>query len=108
MRFFALFFALLFAVSAAGPPDRNPAAPQSPDVQAGEKLFREHCAQCHGALAQGTGRAPALRTAFIHNASPDFLMGVLKNGILRRGMPSWSSLPEPMRRQIVAYLKQLE
>ena len=32
---------------------------------------------------------------------------LLKNGFLRRGMPSWSSLPEPTRWQVVTYVKSL-
>jgi hypothetical protein len=34
-----------------------------------------------------------------------FLRPVLTNGVVRHGMPVWSKLPEPQRRQIVSYLK---
>ena len=32
---------------------------------------------------------------------------LLRNGALRQGMPSWSSLPEPLRWQIIAFVKSL-
>jgi hypothetical protein len=32
---------------------------------------------------------------------------LLKNGNLRKGMPTWAALPEPMRWQIIAYVKSL-
>jgi hypothetical protein len=31
----------------------------------------------------------------------------LTNGVVRRGMPVWSKLPEPQRWQLVTYLKSL-
>lgn len=76
--------------------------------QAGQKLFRRHCAECHGANASGSGKAPALRSTTIRNAPPGALVWFLKNGNLRAGMPSWSGLPEQRRWQIVAYLKSLQ
>ncbi|HEV2491104.1 MAG TPA: c-type cytochrome [Candidatus Acidoferrales bacterium] len=81
---------------------------QRPDaVLAGEKLFRHHCAQCHGTDGSGVGRAASLRSPAVQNATPGELEWFLRNGNLRAGMPSWSGLPEQRRWQIVAYLKTL-
>ena len=85
------------------------AAPQQPATQpdaalAGQKLFRQHCEGCHGAEAIGTHRAPGLRTTGMNE---DALFRFVTNGDLRRGMPSWSRLPDERRWQIVAYIKTL-
>jgi mono/diheme cytochrome c family protein len=86
---------------------RNPYEGRPEAIQAGQKLFRRHCAECHGANASGSDKAPALRSSAIRNAPPGALAWFLKNGNLRAGMPSWSGLPEQRRWQIVAYLKSL-
>ena len=43
----------------------------------------------------------------VQQASPGTLFWILTNGVVRRGMPVWSKLPEPQRWQIVSYLKSL-
>jgi len=35
------------------------------------------------------------------------LFWLLTNGVVRRGMPVWSKLPEPQRWQLVSYIKSL-
>jgi mono/diheme cytochrome c family protein len=79
----------------------------SNDVMAGRKLFSQHCAACHGADAQGTSRAPSLHTSSVQTRSDDALVQFLTDGDLRKGMPSWSRLPEERRRQLTRYLKSL-
>jgi len=76
-------------------------------VQAGEKLYRQHCAECHGKDGRGTRRAANLRSPAVENATPGELVWFLRNGNLARGMPSWSGLPIERRWQIVTYLKSL-
>ena len=93
-------------------PDKASARPNpldhDPDaVPAGAKLFNLHCAQCHGEMAQGSHRAPSLLARPVRQATPGTLFWVLTNGVVRRGMPVWSKLPEPQRWQIVSYLKSL-
>jgi mono/diheme cytochrome c family protein len=73
---------------------------------AGKKLFLRHCAGCHGEDSKGTEDAPSLQSAAIRSASPGVLVWFLKNGNLRRGMPSWSRLPEQQLWQIVTHLQQ--
>jgi mono/diheme cytochrome c family protein len=85
----------------------NPYAGRPSALLAGRKLFRRHCAECHGSEAQGTDRAPRLTSPAVQNAAPGELAWFLKNGNLRRGMPSWSGLPEARRWQLVGYLHSL-
>src|SRR5580658_8202434 len=60
-----------------------------------------------GADALGRRNKPNLRTDEVQNAADGEIFWLLRNGSLRRGMPSWSALPEPSRWQIIAYVKSL-
>ncbi|HXN23819.1 MAG TPA: cytochrome c [Candidatus Dormibacteraeota bacterium] len=83
----------------------NPYAGLAQAAAAGKKLFRRHCAECHGDTAHGTERAPSLHSPRIQSATPGDLNWFILNGNLRAGMPSWSGLPEQRRWQIITYLK---
>ncbi len=85
----------------------NPYAKQSGAIAAGKLLFEDHCAKCHGADALGRHGRPSLRSEEIRAATDGQLAWLLKNGSLRKGMPSWSVLPEPERWQIISYLRSL-
>jgi len=85
----------------------NPYANQPNAIAAGARLFADHCARCHGDDALGSGKHPSLRTADVQSASDGELFWILRNGFLRRGMPSWSSVPEASRWQLIAYVKSL-
>ena len=80
---------------------------QEEAVAAGRKLFKANCAHCHGLEARGQDRAVDLRSSSARNAPPGTLFSILRNGRIRRGMPSWSRLPDQQLWQIVAYLKSL-
>ena len=86
---------------------QNPLENDSRAVPAGAKLFDLHCAECHGPMAQGGKKAPSLLADQVQQASPGTLFWLLTNGVVRRGMPVWSKLPEPERWQLVAYIKSL-
>ena len=73
----------------------------------GKQLFEAHCAECHGADASGGKKGPNLRVEEVQQATPGSLFWVLTNGVVRRGMPVWSRLPEPQRWQLVSYIKSL-
>lgn len=87
---------------------QNPLQGDSAAVAAGKKLFGRHCAECHGSTAQGGKKGPSLRVPEVQTETPGTLFWVLSNGVVRRGMPDWSKLPEPQRWQIVSYLKSLQ
>jgi len=87
---------------------KNPYAGQAEAAAAGRKLFGQHCAECHGQDARGLERAPDLHSPPIQNAPPGTLFWALRNGRVRKGMPSWSQLPDQRLWQIVTYLKTLK
>ena len=87
---------------------KNPFEGDPQAVAAGGKLFEQHCADCHGRKAGGTKRGPSLLREQVQQATPGTLFWVLTNGVVRRGMPVWSKLPEPERWQIVAFLQSLK
>ncbi|SPE24400.1 conserved exported hypothetical protein [Candidatus Sulfotelmatomonas gaucii] len=84
------------------PYDNQPQA-----IAAGKFLFSEHCAQCHGSDAHGRHGHPDLRSERVARATDGELAWLLRNGSLAKGMPSWSTLPEPERWQIIAFLRSL-
>jgi len=90
------------AVNRHNPLEKDPDA-----VLAGGKLFDLHCAECHGEMAEGTKKGPSLRVDPVQQATPGTLFWLLTNGVVRRGMPVWSKLPEPQRWQLVSYIKSL-
>ena len=82
--------------------------PDDPDaIAAGRLLFEDHCAECHGERAEGGRKAPSLRAPEVQNATHGTLFWLLTNGVVRKGMPVWSRLPEPQRWALVRYLKSL-
>ena len=118
---FALFLLAAAAMLSANPASQwdrvpakdhvraNPLAAQPDAVTAGALLYRDHCLQCHKADARGdNGKRPSLRSARLRSASEGDIEWFLRQGELRKGMPSWSSLPQAQRWQIVAYLKSIQ
>ncbi len=85
----------------------NPLSEDPDAPAAGAKLFRQHCAACHGEDAKGKGKKPSLRSEHVRDATEGELQWLLTNGSMKNGMPSWSRLPEAQRWQIVRYLKSL-
>lgn len=86
---------------------RNPLQGDPDAPVAGANLFDQHCAECHGDMAEGARKGPSLRADPVQQATPGTLFWILTNGVVRRGMPVWSKLPEPERWQLVSYLKSL-
>lgn len=87
----------------------NPFAKSPTAVPAGERLFRQHCAECHGEDAQGrNGKPDLVHSPDVAAATQGELFWLLTNGSLKNGMPSWSRLPEQQRWAIVSYLKTLD
>jgi mono/diheme cytochrome c family protein len=86
---------------------KNPYAEQADAIAAGKRMFADHCAKCHGSDALGRGKRPSLRSKEVQKATDGELFWLLRNGYLRKGMPSWSALPEPSRWQIITYVKSL-
>lgn len=100
-------YAALAKVPVKDRAQRNPLEGDPAAVAAGRKLFEQHCSECHGQYAGGGKRGPSLRVVEVQKATPGALFFVLTNGVVRRGMPDWSKLPEPERWQIVSFLQSL-
>jgi mono/diheme cytochrome c family protein len=90
----------------------NPFATDPDAPVAGGKIFAEHCAQCHGADAEGKQEGkhirPNLHSSRVKQATPGELFWLLTNGSQKNGMPSWSRLPEAQRWQVISFLKSLQ
>ena len=85
----------------------NPFAGQADAVAGGQRMFEDHCAKCHGEDALGRGKRPSLRSDRVQHATDGEIFWLLKNGNLAKGMPTWAALPEPMRWQIITFIKSL-
>jgi len=66
-----------------------------------------NCGSCHGIAGRGTGNIPAL-SGPTQSAPDGEVFWFITTGAVDNGMPSWGSLPEQKRWQIVTYLKSLE
>lgn len=86
---------------------RNPLEKDPNAIAAGRILFEQRCAECHGDSADGGKKGPSLRAAEIQDAEPGAIFWILTNGVVRKGMPVWSKLPEPQRWQLVSFIKSL-
>ncbi len=64
-------------------------------------------AECHGNAGDGSRKAPSLRAEEVQSAAPGAIFWIVTNGVVRRGMPVWSKLPEPQRWQLVSFIKSL-
>jgi mono/diheme cytochrome c family protein len=116
-RMLAGLFAVMICVAADGSwlanvPEAerarvNPFGGQPEALGAGKKVFLDHCAKCHGEDGEGRRKKPSLRTSRVQHATDGEIFWLLKNGNLKKGMPTWSSIPEPTRWQIIAYVKSL-
>jgi len=105
-----VLYAELAKVPAKAASRRNPMENDRDAVAAGGKLFTIHCAECHGETGEGgkgSKKGPSLRVEEVQQATPGTLFWLLTNGVVRRGMPVWSKLPEPQRWQLVSYIKTL-
>jgi len=87
----------------------NPLAGKPEAIAAGALVYQDHCAQCHKADAMGDGhKRPALRSDRMRRVSDGDVEWFLRQGDLRGGMPTWSSLPETQRWQLVVYLRSIQ
>ncbi len=98
----AFLLAFCAAVSA------QTANPRTSDADrlAGAKIFRSHCASCHGRSGQG-GLGPSLTTGvFFHGGSDVALYRTISEGIAGTAMPS-AFFDGTQLWQVVAYVRSL-
>jgi len=76
------------------------------DIAAGAKIFRSHCAECHGLAGEG-GRGPRLTTGVFYHGSTDAdLFRNITDGIPGTAMPDVFFSADQVW-QIVAYVRSL-
>src|SRR5437762_13511477 len=94
--------AVLFigAVQATNPRDSDPAV-----IQAGGTLFRERCADCHGADAKGVS-GPDLTRLWTTEGSDGRVFQTIRSGVPGSIMPP-SSAPDTELWAIIAYLRNI-
>ncbi len=85
----------------------NPVASDPAAVSAGQKLYADKCAHCHGANGEGKGHSPSLQTEAVHALTPGELEWVITHGFSLHRMPSFESLSQDQRWQIVTYVQSL-
>ena len=87
---------------------QNPYHGQEEAVAAGQLIFLDHCAQCHGADAMGTKKRPPLRSVRVQQqATEGDLHWLIYNGNMKKGMPSWAKLPDQQIWQVITYVRSL-
>jgi cytochrome c oxidase cbb3-type subunit 3 len=76
------------------------------DVEAGGRIYRSHCAECHGIQGEG-GRGPNLqRGEYFHGSSDEALFRTIQRGIPGTEMPGIYYEGKPVW-QLVAFVRSL-
>lgn len=107
--------ALAIAFSGATPGAENPSDPDSPAgnplgrdaqaIRAGDELFHQRCAVCHGQRARGAMAANLVDTRRAQRRSEAALFRTIRDGIPGTDMPPHQDLADEPVWQIVAYLR---
>jgi putative heme-binding domain-containing protein len=92
----------------------TPAWAQSPldslspgDLVDGERLFRIHCARCHGIDGAGGEGSNLVRARLKYASTDEALIDVLGSGIPGTGMPEIWTLDEDQRIRVAGYVRTL-
>ena len=91
----------------ADPARVNPLRRDSASVEAGDRLFHERCAVCHGQRAQGAMAADLVRTRTVTRGTEAALFRLIRRGIPGTDMPPQPDLEDTRIWQIVTYLRAL-
>jgi mono/diheme cytochrome c family protein len=94
-------------VPAADHARANPLPDMKAAAEAGSHVYASECLHCHGEQGQGKGNRPPVVSERVRNATDGDLAWLLRNGNSWKGMPSWSSMPDARRWQVVAYLRSI-
>ena len=77
------------------------------DLAEGEKVFKVHCARCHGIAGQGGEGSNLVRSKLKYATDDQALIDLLGEGIPGTGMPAIWTLDEQKRTQVAAYVRTL-
>jgi glucose/arabinose dehydrogenase len=86
---------------------KNPSGRSPEAAQAGAAVYTQKCALCHGPKAQGLANVPSLAKGPTQTVTDGELFWFITNGDVPDGMPSWSSLSDKQRWDVVTYLKTI-
>lgn len=98
------------------PSDAQMSKQPQPDLDAGARIYRQNCINCHGPSGHGDGAAAALLdpkpadlTAVKTQSKPDeALLNTIKFGRMGTSMPGWmSEINEREMRDLLAYIRTL-
>jgi mono/diheme cytochrome c family protein len=84
---------------------QNPLKDKAHLAAGGKKIFSKTCATCHDAGPNQKG--PHLDSEAVQQETDGALFWKISTGNSRRGMPSFSSLPDGQRWQLVLYIRSL-
>src|SRR5271166_1727681 len=84
---------------------KNPYAGKETAVAEGKTVYARNCLSCHGRTLQGTGNVPSLVDGKLKGVTAGEVFWFITKGDKDNGMPSWSSLPEEKRWQVVTYVE---
>ena len=77
------------------------------DLAEGEKVFKVHCARCHGIAGAGGEGSNLTRSKLKYATDDQTLIDLLGEGIPGTGMPAIWSLDEAKRTQVAGYVRSL-
>ena len=107
MRITTIVTAILLLVA-------SPAFSQSPldgltaqDLADGERLFRVHCARCHGIAGEGGEGSNLARPRLKYATDDESLIDILGNGIPGTGMPAIWTLDDDQSVRVAGYVRTL-
>lgn len=77
------------------------------DLAEGEKIFKVHCARCHGIAGQGGEGSNLVRSKLKYAIDDQALIDLLDEGIPGTGMPAIWTLDEHQTAQVAGYVRSL-
>lgn len=77
-------------------------------ITAGQVIFKQNCAACHGDHAQGVVGPNLTDDYWLHGGKINDLFKTVKYGVLSKGMPTWEKVLSPKQiSDVVNYVKSL-
>jgi len=77
------------------------------DIADGQRLYRVHCARCHGIDGAGGEGSNLVRSRLRHAADDEALVELLRTGIPGTGMPGLWTLDEQQRTRVAGFVRTL-